>query len=98
MKGIKTGGRSAGTPNRTTKEAKELLEQILFDQVDTIKNTLEQIKEKDPARYLEIVTKLLAFVIPKKSDISSDITGAIQFAKDPFKQIRENAGIDTITD
>ena len=68
----KYGGKGKGTPNRTTKEAKELLEQILFGQVDNIKEALDTVKEKDSARYLDACSKLFTYVLPKKTDLTSD--------------------------
>jgi len=68
----KTGGRSSGTPNRTTKEARELLEQILFGQIDNINASLNKLRIKDDSRYLDSCSKLFAYVLPKKADITSD--------------------------
>ena len=65
-------GKPKGAQNRTTKEAKELLEQILFGQIDNIKEALETIKTNDPARYLDSCSKLFTYVLPKKTDITSD--------------------------
>lgn len=65
-------GRPLGSQNRTTKEAKELLEQILLGQIDNIKAALENIKEKDPGRYLDACSKLFSYVLPRKTDITSD--------------------------
>jgi len=64
-------GRPAGVPNKTTKAAKELLEQVLLGQVDNIKTALELIKNKDPAKYLDACSKLFTYVLPKKTDITS---------------------------
>jgi len=69
---IKSGGRGPGTLNRTTKEAKERLEQILLGEVDNIKSALLDVKKKDPARYLDACAKLFTYVLPKKTDITSD--------------------------
>jgi hypothetical protein len=65
-------GRPAGTPNKTTKEAKEILEQVLLGQVDNIKEALEKVKAKDPARYLDACSKLFTYVLPKKADITTE--------------------------
>jgi len=64
-------GRPAGTPNKTTKQAKEILEQVLLGQVDNIKAALELVKDKDPARYLDACAKLFTYVLPKKADITT---------------------------
>jgi hypothetical protein len=65
-------GRPKGTPNRTTQQAKELLEQIMFGQIDNINEALDNLKEKDYSRYLDACSKLFTYVLPKKTDITSD--------------------------
>ena len=65
-------GKPKGSVNRTTKEAKEILEQVLLGQVDNIKEALGKLKAKDPARYLDSCAKLFTYVLPKKTDITSD--------------------------
>lgn len=64
-------GRPAGVQNRTTKETKALLEQILLGQVDNIQSALESLIDKDPAKYLDACSKLFTYVLPKKTDITS---------------------------
>lgn len=68
----KTGGRSAGTPNRTTRQARELLEQVLFGQVENIQTSLESLRHDSDSRYLDACSKLFAYVLPKKTDVTSD--------------------------
>jgi hypothetical protein len=66
-------GRPSGIPNRTTKEAKELLEKILFGQIDNINEALDNIRTKESeSKYIEAVSKLFTYVLPKKSE--TDIT------------------------
>jgi hypothetical protein len=67
----KTGGRSSGTVNRTTKEARELLEQVLLGQVDNINGALNEVLKKDASKYLDACSKLFTYVLPKKADITS---------------------------
>jgi len=65
-------GKPPGAQNRTTKEAKELLEQILLGQLDNIKAALETVLANDPGRYLDSCNKLFTYVLPRKTDITSD--------------------------
>jgi hypothetical protein len=76
-------GKPRGTQNRTTKEAKKLLEQILLGQVDNIESALETVKTNDPAKYLDACSKLFTYVLPKKTDITSgDEKIKISFKRD----------------
>lgn len=61
-----------GAVNRTTKEAKEFLEFVMYGQMENMKEALDGLYKKDPARYLDACSKLFAYVLPKKSDITSD--------------------------
>ena len=65
-------GRTPGTPNTTTKEARLILNNILYGELENIKDSLQEVRVKDHARYLDCVSKLLAFVIPRKTDLTSD--------------------------
>ena len=62
-KGLKTGGREKGTPNRTTREAREMLLSILEDyQENQLYEDLEAVKSE--AR-LKFMADLMKHLIPK---------------------------------
>lgn len=65
-------GRGKGTPNVSTRTARVILNNVLFGELDKIKESLAEVRTKDHARYLEIVAKLLVYVIPRKTDLTSD--------------------------
>jgi hypothetical protein len=65
-------GRPKGIPNRTTTQAKQILEQIMFGQLENIDEALNKLKAKDYSRYLDACSKLFTYVLPKKTDITSD--------------------------
>jgi hypothetical protein len=66
-------GRVKGVPNKTTKQAKELMEKVLFNEIDNIQKSLAKIRSNDgDVKYIDSLVKLLAYVMPKKSDITSD--------------------------
>lgn len=60
--GKKYGGRKKGTPNKLTKETKELLKNIVHNELELIPNSLNNLDTLDR---LEILIKLLPYVIPK---------------------------------
>ena len=66
-KGKKTGGREQGTPNILTKELRVILKGIVLKELEVIPATLEKL---DSDKRLELVLKLLPFVLPKIDSVS----------------------------
>jgi hypothetical protein len=96
-------GKKTGTVNRTTKQAKEILNQVLFSEIDNIKLALNEIRIKDKYRYLDILAKLLTYSLPKKTDLTSDdeplsrtinITVATQKGADELKDFLNGTATD----
>jgi hypothetical protein len=69
--GIKTGGRTKGTPNRTTTETKELLQKIVSNELDNLQDLLEDL---NPKERLDVVIKLLPYILPKQQEIAIEST------------------------
>lgn len=67
----KTGGRKKGTPNKTTAELRSWLSRLLKQQKRTIINDLAALEPKDRLQMLE---KLMQYVIPKQQSITADIS------------------------
>jgi hypothetical protein len=66
MQGIKTGGRTAGTPNKVTSELRKTLKAIVAAELESLPVMLTEL----PARErLELVIKLLPFCMPKIDSI-----------------------------
>lgn len=68
-KGIKTGGRKAGTPNRLTKELRQVLKDIIYDELQNLPDTLDGLEPKDR---VELVIKLMSYTLPKVRPVMSD--------------------------
>jgi hypothetical protein len=67
MIGQKTGGRTAGTPNKVSGELRKILKGIVAAELDELPQTLAEL----PARErLELLIKLLPFCLPKVNHIS----------------------------
>ena len=60
--GIKTGGRTAGTENKTTKEIRVVLKEVINNELLNIESLLCELQPKER---LELVIKLMPFVLPK---------------------------------
>lgn len=72
-KGIeKVGGRKKGTPNRTTKEMKEMINMIVSGHLENVDDVLSDIQKEDPDKYLSLLFKFMEFVVAKKTDVTSD--------------------------
>ena len=67
------GGRPKGAQNKTSKQVKELLSDILSDEIEAMPERLNQLSDKER---LDIVIKLLPYILPKQKEleISNDIT------------------------
>ena len=68
-KGIKTGGRTAGAVNKTTAETKEILKKIVSVEIDNINGLLDKL---EPKERLDVIIKLLPYILPKQNEIAID--------------------------
>ena len=64
--GMKYGGRQKGTPNKLTKEIRTVLKDLIFEELDEIKEHLDSL---EPKQRIEIVIKLIPYVLPKVESI-----------------------------
>ncbi len=78
-KGIKTGGRVQGTPNKLTAEMRETLKTILNKEIEILP---ELLKKMDPEKRAEILTRLLPFIMPKNYNIEERGEIIIDFTTD----------------
>jgi hypothetical protein len=62
-------GRKVGTPNKLTKELRATLKAIIEKELETIPETLENLT---PEKRLEIVIKLIPYVLPKVESVPMD--------------------------
>lgn len=63
----KTGGRIKGTTNKTTSELKAILTQVVGNQLDRLEADLDRIRKTNPAKAVEIASKLIDYVLPKQT-------------------------------
>lgn len=82
-RGVKTGGRKKGTPNRLTGSMKEMINLAITQELEQLPDLLNELAPKEKADFL---VKLLPYVMPKadapigeehvrKADVSRFIAG-----------------------
>lgn len=70
-KGIKTGGRKSGTPNKVNQEFRETVKKLLDDNADNVALWLHQVatgehgKDPAPEKALDLLAKLAEYAAPK---------------------------------
>ena len=64
-KGIKTGGRTKGTPNKLTSEIKETLKDVLSNEIENLPHRLSELDVKDR---LDVLVKLIPYILPKENE------------------------------
>lgn len=59
---VKTGGRKAGTPNKSTSELRELINELVSNEIEYI---IDNLSKLTIAERIEVTLKLLPFSISK---------------------------------
>ncbi|MEP0131906.1 MAG: hypothetical protein ABJJ25_00890 [Eudoraea sp.] len=67
--GKKFGGRKKGSPNRLTKEVRLLLKDLVFSELESLQQQLDNLENKDR---IEILLKLLPYVLPKVNSVNAN--------------------------
>lgn len=81
-------GRPKGKPNRTTTQMREILTQIVSDQLDNVYEALEEVRQEDKVQYLKLTQKFAEMVLPKQQEVALtnaptiDVEATIQQMKD----------------
>jgi hypothetical protein len=68
--GKKYGGRQKGTPNRITKELRSILKDLLYDEIETLKERLDAL---EPKERIELLVKLMPYIVPKVNSVSHTV-------------------------
>ncbi len=69
-KRTKTGGRAKGTPNRTTSETKQLLQNVVTKQIEKLETTLNKL---EPVDRVNALSKLLPYILPKQQGVEIEV-------------------------
>ena len=63
--------RTKGSPNRVTAKTKSLVSELILGQTDRIQEALDEVFECNKREYLQIMVRLLPYVMPKASEMNS---------------------------
>jgi hypothetical protein len=85
-KGVKTGGRAAGTPNKATAEFRQTITALLHKNAANVDLWLQQVAQghgenkPDPAKALDLLAKLAEYGAPKlnRTEVTGEGGGPIQ--------------------
>ena len=62
--------RTKGSPNRVTAKTKSLVSDLVLGQTDRIQEALDEVFECNKREYLQIMVRLLPYVMPKATEVS----------------------------
>lgn len=74
--GKKFGGRKKGTPNKLTKELRASLKDLIHEELSDLQIHLDQM---EPKERLDVLVKLLPYVLPKVNSVSHTNDEPIQY-------------------
>ena len=69
--GQKFGGRQKGTPNKCTAKTRALLTDLIIGETDRIHEALNEVFECNKKEYLQVMIRLLPYVMPKATEVES---------------------------
>lgn len=58
-------GRGAGTPNKATKEKREIISAILDERIDKLGQMIDDVLPNNPVAAFKMMNDLMEFVMPK---------------------------------
>lgn len=86
------GGRKKGSKNKTTTQLRQMVHQLLSDNMDTIQSDLDKL---EPYERIRIITQWMAHVLPKPKPVDIVMTiDADQWGIDMSKEIKPIKWLD----
>lgn len=87
----KTGGRTAGTPNKVTKRTKDIIVDAISSRADKFEDAMDAIFKEDKALFAALYIKLLPYVTPRLNAVDiSDTTKRDKGLEDTLKEMAED--------
>ena len=70
--------RTKGSPNRVTAKTKSLVSELILGQTDRIQEALDEVFDCNKREYLQIMVRLLPYVMPKATEVETTETAKHQ--------------------
>ena len=70
--------RTKGSPNSVTAKTKSLVSELILGQTDRIQEALDEVFDCNKREYLQIMVRLLPYVMPKATEVESTETAKHQ--------------------
>lgn len=70
--------RTKGSPNRVTAKTKSLVSELILGQTNRIQEALDEVFDCNKREYLQIMVRLLPYVMPKATEVESTETAKHQ--------------------
>lgn len=78
-------GKPKGAEAKATKEAKELFNLTLENQIPHIQTAFEEVYKTDKVKYLELFAKYAQYFVPRKTDVTTN-EPQIVYLNDPVRE------------
>ena len=89
------GGRSKGTPNKSTAELREWVQKLVQSNMAQVKRDL---KELEPKERLDVIERLMRYVLPRQQAITAEVEEANTTEWEQFRAWqRRNARYENMT-
>ena len=69
-------GRPKGSQNKVTKKIKDAVAELAEANVGRVQEWLDEVAENDPAKAIDLLTKLLEYTVPKRA--RTDLHGSLE--------------------
>ena len=70
-------GRGKGVGNRTTEQAKQVLLDIVNNNLDSLQKDMNKLRKEDLEAYLKLQVRMLEYIIPKLASTQTQLSGEI---------------------
>lgn len=79
-------GRPKGTPNKATREMKEIVATIVENNIERLQKDIDSLTAKER---LDVIVKLIAYIVPKPVSVKAEIEQTTELPTMTLDELRE---------